>query len=322
MATFEFPNADLPRVAVLLGGDSAERAVSLESGAAVVRALRERNYRVTPIDPAFVDLSSFGWSEFDVVFLALHGQNGEDGTVQELLESAEIPYTGSDAYSSRLAFSKSASKERFVQSRVPTPDYVLIHETDEIARVEQHAQRLGFPVVIKPDSQGSSLGISIVHSANELQKALELCFRFDSFGILEKAVIGTEWTVGLLDNQTLPLLRIETDRPFFDYQAKYEDDNTAYCFDVALPGDVIESIESACRNAARSLKTRGLARVDVLLDKQNQPWVLEVNTIPGLTDHSLIPKAAARIGIEFPELCERAIQSCFAAASERSHRLA
>ncbi len=154
MATFEFPNADLPRVAVLLGGDSAERAVSLESGAAVVRALRERNYRVTPIDPAFVDLSSFGWSEFDVVFLALHGQNGEDGTVQELLESAEIPYTGSDAYSSRLAFSKSASKERFVQSRVPTPDYVLIHETDEIARVEQHAQRLGFPVVIKPDSQG------------------------------------------------------------------------------------------------------------------------------------------------------------------------
>ena len=319
MALFD---SELPvptRIAVLSGGESSEREVSLQSGAAVARALEARGHEVTRIDPAESDLAQETWGVFDVAFLAIHGRFGEDGQIQRLLEDVGIPYTGSNSDTSRLAFSKSASKERFAQCGVPTPPYVLIHESDDAERIQTQALRVGYPLVVKPDTQGSSLGVSLIDSPQELPQALKQCFQYDPFGIVEPVVSGSEWTVGLLDDVVLPLIKIETNRQFFDYQAKYEDEATAYRFEFPLPAHVVHAIETAGRQAGEALKTRGLARVDILLDKFQQPWVLEVNTIPGLTDHSLIPKSAARLGIGFGELCERAIQSCLSTAASRPH---
>ncbi|MBC8113902.1 MAG: ATP-grasp domain-containing protein, partial [Candidatus Saccharimonas sp.] len=216
----------------------------------------------------------------------------------------------SNAAASRLAFSKSAAKERFLQFGVPTPAYSLLHYTDDASRIRSVTEEVGYPLVVKPDCQGSSLGISIVKSAVELSQAIKLCFQFDSFAVIEAAILGTEWTVGLLDELVLPPILIETEREFFDWHAKYEDDSTRYVFDSQLPRAVIDSIEETARGACRSLGTRGLMRVDLRLDEDLHPWVLEVNTVPGFTSHSLVPKAAARRGIEFGDLCERAIRAC------------
>ncbi len=309
------------RVAVLAGGDSDEREISLQSGSAVQQALSSRGHLALHLDPAVVDLAGVDWRQFDVAFLALHGQFGEDGQVQQILEDAGIPYTGSDATASRLAFSKSAAKERFLQFGVPTPEYSLLHYTDDVTRIEKVTGEIGYPLVIKPDCQGSSLGISIVRSAAEVPAALKLCFQFDSFAVVERAIMGTEWTVGMLDELLLPPILIETDREFFDWQAKYEDDNTRYLFESNFPQHVVETIANVARNACRALGTRGMARVDLRVDEAMQPWVLEVNTIPGYTSHSLVPKAAARMGIEFAELCERSIESCLPSNLPRPHIL-
>jgi D-alanine-D-alanine ligase len=297
------------RVAVLLGGPSAEREISLQSGAAVAHALRQSGHDVVEIDPAQTDLARHDWSGIDVAFIALHVKFGEDGQVQQLLGNAGIPYTGCGVEASRLAFSKSAAKERFVQHLVPTPAYVLIHESDSAHHILQQANRIGFPLVVKPDTQGSSLGVSVIPSADLLPQALTRCFHYDSFGLLEQAIVGTEWTVGVLDHLVLPLIRIDTPRQFFDYQAKYEDGETQYLFEFDLTSDVVRRIEQTAVSACRALDTRGLVRVDLRLDAFHRPWVLEINTVPGLTDHSLVPKAAARQGISFPELCQRMLES-------------
>ena len=202
---------------------------------AVEAALSQRGHRVLQLDPAIVELSGIDWSQFDVAFIALHGRFGEDGQVQQILDEAGVPYTGSDAAASRLAFSKSAAKERFLQRAVPTPAYSLIHYTDDLDRVHRKAAGIGYPLVVKPDTQGSSLGITIVRDPRELSKALKLCFQFDGFGLLETMIEGTEWTVGLIDSQVLPPIKIETDNEFFDWQAKYDDDATRYIFDSMLP---------------------------------------------------------------------------------------
>ena len=299
------------RVAVLAGGDSDERSVSLKSGMAVAEALAQAGHRVLHLDPAIVELSGVDWSQFDVAFVALHGRFGEDGQVQQLLDEANVPYTGSSALASRLAFSKSAAKERFEQFGVPTPRYSLIHYNDDLQQISRKTAEIGYPLVVKPDTQGSSLGVSIVRTPDQLPKALKLCFQYDGFGVVETMIEGTEWTVGLIDLQTLPAIKIETDREFFDWQAKYEDDQTRYIFEADVPRTVIEKIELVAQNACIALGTSGLARVDLRLDSQNQPWVLEINTVPGFTDHSLLPKAAARMGIDFVTLCDRIVQSCF-----------
>ena len=301
---------DSLRIAVLAGGDSDERVISLKSGMAVAEALSGCGHRVLHLDPAIVELSGIDWSQFDAAFVALHGRFGEDGQVQQILERAGVCYTGSDAMASHLAFSKTTAKERFALFGVPTPAYSLIHYNDEMEEINRKAAAIGYPLVVKPDAQGSSLGVSIVRSPEGLSSALKLCFQLDAFGLLETMIDGTEWTVGLIDRQILPAIKIETDREFFDWQAKYEDDATRYIFDSDLPREVIERIELVAQNACSALGTSGLARVDLRLDHENQPWVLEVNTIPGFTDHSLLPKAAARIGIDFPSLCDRIVRDC------------
>ena len=302
-------------IAVLAGGESAERSISLESGRNVARALTARGHHVHEIDPASVDFVSLDWSGTDCVFFALHGAGGEDGQLQELLERAGVPFTGSSAVVSRLAFSKSAAKERFLQHHVPTPAFVLIHESDDAAEISRKARQLGFPLVVKPDSQGSSLGVTVVETEESLPAALAECFHYDRFGLLESLVDGPEFTRGLLDQTPLPLMQIETDRPFFDYTAKYSDGQSACCFEFAQPTNVIRAIETAADGAAAALGTTGLARVDLRLDRYGQPWVLEVNTIPGLTDHSLVPQAAEHAGIGFGPLCEQAVEQVVQSAA-------
>lgn len=309
------------RVAVLQGGDSAEREISLASGAHVVTTLRNRGHVVHEIDPKFIDLTQHNWAGIDLAFLALHGKFGEDGHVQQILELQGVPYTGSGVEASRLGISKSATKERLIQNGIPTANYVLIHESDSMERIQTQAATIGFPLVVKPDTQGSSLGVSFVHSLDELPAALKKCFELDSFGLLESAVQGTEWTVGLLDETVLPPIQISTERQFFTYEAKYQDDATEYQFNYDVPNDVVRRIEHTAQNACRAIGTRGLARVDLILDARQRPVILEINTIPGLTDHSLVPKSAAKMGWSFGELCERAIVSCLRQAAANSQPL-
>ncbi|HEY2253191.1 MAG TPA: D-alanine--D-alanine ligase [Planctomycetaceae bacterium] len=306
------------RIAVLSGGPSAERLISLKSGSAVARALAAFGHSISEIDPAVVDVSNFDWGPFDVAFIALHGKFGEDGQIQQILEQALIPYTGSGVAASRLAFSKSASKERFAQHQVPTAPYVLIHESDTAHRIGQQAHQLGYPLVVKPDTQGSSLGVTIVQKPADLPAALARCFHYDSFGLLEQALMGSEWTVGLIDERALPAIHIETKRAFFDYAAKYEDDETRYQFDYDVPAEVVDSIVQTARNACAAVGTSGLARVDLIVDRSGTPQVLEVNTVPGLTDHSLVPKAAARVGMSLTDLCQECVQSALRQATRRA----
>jgi len=305
------------KIVVLAGGESAEREISLKSGENVAQALSARGHQVVIVDPSLVDLETYDWSTCDVAFLALHGTYGEDGTVQATLERLGVLYSGCDAPTSKLAFSKSASKERFIQRNVSTPSYVLIHESDDAQRIEQHARSMGYPLVVKPDAQGSSLGVTIVKSPEELPQALARCFHYDSFGILESAIQGSEWTVSLVDDQVLPLIQIKTPHEFFDYEAKYLEDSTEYLFEFDLPTNVIQSIIKAGIGACEALGTTGMVRVDLLLDRFQQPWVLEVNTIPGFTDHSLVPKAADKAGLDFGELCEQVLLSRLSGAATR-----
>lgn len=297
------------RILLLTGGDSPEREISLNSGRTVAAALESLSLSVELLDPALTDLTRFAWQPEDVAFVALHGGSGENGEIQAILQAAGVPFTGSGPAASQLAFSKSAAKLRFQQSAVPTPAYVLIHRSDSDARLREQATRIGYPVAVKPDQQGSSLGVSIVQSPDELIDAARECFRYGAFGLIEQAIPGTEWTLAVLDDKPLPLIKIETGNAFFDFSAKYQDDATQYLFDFSEPPAVTDAIIRAGRDACLALGTAGVARTDLRVDSQGQPFVLEVNTVPGFTDHSLVPKAAARAGIPFPDLCRRMLES-------------
>ena len=291
------------RIAVLAGGESAERKISLQSGAACAAALKAAGHDVVMVDPAIDSLDRFDWSQIDVAFLALHGTFGEDGGVQQILERRGVGFTGSGSEASRLAFSKSGAKERFTLSGVPTPASFVIHESDSLEEIATRADELGYPLVVKPDAQGSSIGVTLVRSPDDLNDAVSQCFYFDAYGLLETAVEGEEWTLGVIDGQPLPLIRIGTNNTFFDYEAKYEDDATRYEFVDDLASEIRDRLTEAGLAACRTLATTEFARVDLIVDVSGQPTVLEVNTIPGMTDHSLVPKAAARIGLSMSDLC-------------------
>jgi D-alanine-D-alanine ligase len=297
----------------------------------VTAALRAGGHRVIEFDPARDNLSAIDWKALpdgppaagrivsvDAVFIALHGAFGEDGGVQKLLEDQQVPYTGSDSVASAIAFSKWAAKQEFVTAGVPTPTACRINAVDPPGFAYSAADTLGYPLVIKPDRQGSSIGVTIVPSREHLDRALNDCFRFDTSGLLETAVLGDEWTVAVIDDEALPPIRIGTSREFYDYTAKYDADDTQYVFDDA-PSALTESLQKLGRAACRAIGTKGIARVDLRLNQAGQPFVLEVNTIPGFTDHSLVPKAAARLGISMTALCERAIASALEAHHARKN---
>lgn len=316
----EGPLSNVRRIVVLLGGDSSEREISLQSGRAVAEALTERGHAVTCVDPHETQVAQFPWQPGDVAFLALHGRYGEDGQVQRVLERADIPYTGSGPEASRVAFSKSSAKLEFLRYEVPTPAYVTIHQSNSIGRLRRLAEAVGYPLVAKPDQQGSSLGVSLVERPDQLHAALDQVFSFGTLGLLEKAVPGSEWTVGFLDGTPLPPIQIVTPHRFFDFEAKYTADSTGYDFEGSVPVAQRERIVRAALLACRSAGVTGLSRVDVRVDEAGDPWVLEVNTVPGLTDHSLVPKAAARLGWSLGELCERSILSALSHFAARKNR--
>ena len=297
------------RVAVLLGGDSAEREVSLDSGAAVLAALRSRGVDAQGWDPAERSVFSLAEESIDRVWIALHGPGGEDGAVQGALQWMGMPYTGSGVMASALAMDKIRSKRVFDAAGIPTPDYVIVSSHAHAATA---AEKFGYPLIIKPAGQGSSVGMSKVFEPENLAAAVDLALGFDDMAIIEPCIIGNEFTVSVLQGEALPSIRIETPRVFYDYRAKYESESTQY----HCPGT--NSAEEEAAYAALALAAfaevgcAGWGRVDFMTGDDGQPLVLEVNTVPGMTSHSLVPMAAAAVGIDFDSLCWRILETSMA----------
>ena len=295
-------------VAVLMGGVSSEREVSLASGKNVAEALRGRGHTVLEVVVNDETLNALWNAQPDVVFIALHGGFGEDGGMQALLESRGLPYTGSGVEASKLAMNKVASKEVFLSAGVPTPDYFGLSRNAPLSSHMVLAEKLGLPVVVKPVAEGSSVGVTVVRKMDELAVALAKAFPFGGQVVMETYIPGREMTVGVLDGQALPIIEIIPKGESYDYHAKYKSDETLYLLDFDLDPAVYKAIQAACVKAHEVLGCKVFSRVDVRLNPANEFYILEVNTIPGFTSHSLMPKAAKRAGIEFGELCERIIE--------------
>lgn len=297
------------RVAVLCGGDSPERTVSLQSGDNVACALRRAGHDVQVIDARDTWLERVTGGEFDVCFLALHGGAGEDGRIQQQLDRRQFPYTGSRPEACRRAMDKVIAKQHFQAAGLPTAPYVLLDARQADATATGRLAALGdWPLVVKPREQGSSLGLSRISGPDQLAEALREVARWDPEALIEPWIQGREFTVSVLDRQALPLLEIVTPRGWFDYQAKYESPETEYHFDIGLPAREVCQLQQLGVAAAQSLGTSSLVRVDLMVDMNQRPWILEVNTTPGMTDHSLAPMAAARAGMDLPALCNHLVQ--------------
>ena len=293
------------KVAVLLGGRSAEREVSLKSGSMVLAALLKEGVDAHAFDPGQRALEELIRERFDRVFIALHGRYGEDGTLQGALELAGIPYTGSGVLASALAMDKWRAKLLWRASGVSTPACELLHPGMDFAGV---AARLGLPLMVKPATEGSSIGMSKVADASGLEAAYRLAARYDATVIAEEFIQGIELTAAVLGQDALPLIRLETPREFYDYEAKYLANDTRYIVPCGLPPDAERSIQQESLRAFGVLGCRGWGRVDVMLDALGKPYFLEVNTSPGMTDHSLVPMAARHAGLSYEELCLRILE--------------
>ena len=297
-------------ITVLLGGPSEEREVSLNSGRAVASALRRCGHRVTTSDISPNDLSALDRSA-DLIFIALHGAFGEDGQLQAILEKRRMPYVGSNAAASRLAMDKAASKRRFIDCGIPTPAYKVVHA----AQINQAVNCWKLPTVIKPVDQGSSVDTMIARDAFGFQSAVERVVRKYGSCLIEEYIKGPELTVGILGDDALPVCEIRTPREFYDYEAKYIENTTEYLFDLDLPEALLNEVQKLSLEAHRALGCTDFSRVDWMVDEASgRPYILEINTIPGFTDHSLFPKAAERAGISFDQLCQRIIEMAMARA--------
>ncbi len=294
-------------IAVLAGGDSSEREVSLASGRRVAWALEQKGHGVAVFDPCDGDLFGINWNQFDACFVALHGGAGEDGRVQLQLEELAVPYTGSGPVVSRLAISKSATKDRLQQCAVPTPAAYSFRRDDDPAQIAAKVRRLGFPVVVKPDGQGSSLGVTVAADEPQLQQAIETAGQFESYLLAEKRIVGREFTVAVVDRQPLPALEVSHDQSTFDYDGKTGSGNVEYRFSNDWAA---ETAQQLAVRAADAVGSRSLIRVDLIIDRGGQPWVLEVNTVPGMTEHSLAPMAAREAGFEMSDFCDRLVRLC------------
>lgn len=304
------------RVAVMLGGNSCERDVSLVTGTAVLKALRDRGVDALGWDPAEHSMSAFADAGFDRVWIALHGPGGEDGSIQGALQWLNIPYTGSGVLASALAMDKVRSKHLFKQAGIRTPDYIVVESKADVVRA---LEEFAYPVVLKPAGQGSSVGMSKVFDAGDVPAAVDLALGFGGQALVERCINGVERTVGVLQGEALPSIRIETPRVFYDYRAKYESNRTEYF----CPGTDNAEEEQRYRELALAafseLGCSGWGRVDFMAGADGEPQVLEVNTVPGMTSHSLLPRAAGQTGIEFPELCWRILET--SVAQQADHKL-
>ncbi len=295
----EYKASDFGKVAVLMGGESAERTISLESGRAVYDALCNSGIDAHAIDFNKNEFQQLISNNFDRVFIALHGRGGEDGTIQGALESVGLPYTGSDVLSSALAMDKTRSKALWSNAGLPTPDAV---ELNQLSNWQQIAEQLKLPIMVKPVREGSSVGASKVTEVHDLFSAWEQANEFDNHVMAESWIEGDEYTIPVLGDIVLPMIKLETKRDFYDYKAKYEDDDTKYICPCGLDEKTESSLGELALQACRSLGVSGWSRVDLMIDKNNQAWLIEVNTVPGMTSHSLVPMAAKHIGLSFEEL--------------------
>jgi D-alanine-D-alanine ligase len=328
------------RITVLMGGTSSERDVSLASGIRVAEALRSRGHDVHAVDPARGEISLEEQralaggvvvqtappsqdalrrmarealpkmastlprsGETDVVFLGLHGGTGEDGTIQAMLDLTGVPYTGSGHLASALAMDKDLSKQLFRQSGVTTADWLMAPVT-----AEQVEERLGFPVIVKPSKQGSTVGLSIVREPAQLQAAIDQAFEFDDEVMIEEFIAGRELTVGILGGDALPVGEIIPKHEIYDYECKYTPGMAEEEFPAKLTSAEAARIQQEARTAFRALKLGGYARIDFRMSQDGRFYCLEANTLPGMTQTSLIPQAAAAAGISFPELCDRIVR--------------
>ncbi|WP_394172665.1 D-alanine--D-alanine ligase [Thalassotalea litorea] len=296
-------------IAVLFGGDSAERDVSLNSGAAVVKGLESLGYRVLAIDTQGFSLTDLHALKVDRVFIALHGRGGEDGCLQGALEYMKLPYTGSGVLGSALSMDKVRSKQLFKASGVPTAAFHVLNREDyQQADLSAILVHLGGKVMVKPAKEGSSIGMSIASDAEQLQQAVDLALKFDQQVLIEQWLSGAEYTVSILGEQALPAIRMETPNEFYDYQAKYQSQTTLYHCPCGLNEQQESQLQSLALQAFQSTGAKGWGRVDVMQDELGNWQVLEVNTVPGMTESSLVPKAAKQAGFSFAELTQRILQ--------------
>ncbi|QJT79125.1 D-alanine--D-alanine ligase [Kosakonia sp. MUSA4] len=297
------------KVAVLLGGTSAEREVSLNSGAAVLVGLREGGVDAHGVDPRDVDVTRLKEMGFSKAFIALHGRGGEDGTLQGLLELTDMPYTGSGVMASALSMDKLRSKLLWQGAGLPVAPWVALERSefesglsfDDIQRIDE----LGLPVIVKPSREGSSVGMSKVDKSEDLHAALALAFQHDDEVLIEKWLSGPEFTVAMLGNEILPSIRIQPAGIFYDYEAKYLSDETKYFCPSGLEVEQEAALQSLVVKAWRLLGCRGWGRIDAMLDSDGQFYLLEANTSPGMTSHSLVPMAARQAGLSFSQLVVR-----------------
>ena len=298
------------KVVVLMGGDSAEREISLQSGRAVLQALQAAGVDAHALDTAGADLpAALHVAAYDRAFIALHGRGGEDGVIQGLLETLAIPYTGSGVLGSALAMDKLRTKQVWQSAGIPTPAFALLERAADVAAVQDTLQ---YPVIVKPAHEGSSIGISLVKTADGLAEAWQLAAEHDSSVIVEQWIEGGEYTAGILDGEVLPLIRLETPHTFYDYAAKYTADSTRYLIPCGLDEDSEKRLQGNALAAFRAVGAHGWGRVDFMLDAVGEPWFIEVNTVPGLTDHSLVPMAAAAAGMDFSRLACRILDTTLA----------
>ncbi len=294
------------KVAVLMGGRSAEREISLKSGTMVLAALKRKGVDAHAFDPREQSIEQLVAQRFQRVFIALHGRFGEDGTVQGALEYLGIPYTGSGVMASALAMDKWRTKLVWLASGIPTPVYELLTADSDAVDV---VARLGLPLMIKPAREGSSIGITKVESVEKFDAAYALAAKLDDTVIAEQFIAGREVTAAVLGHDALPLVRIEAPQGNYDYHNKYFGNDTQYHCPSGLPAELEKQIQHQALEAFRVIGCQGWGRLDVMLDAENRPWFLEVNTIPGMTDHSLVPMAARASGVAFDDLVLRILES-------------
>lgn len=287
------------KVAVLFGGNSAERAVSLNSGSAVYEALKSQGIDVVKIDSKENLIEQLDEHEVDVAFIALHGVGGEDGTIQGLLEFYGLPYTGSGVKASAICMDKWRTKLIWQGLNLPTPKFVLAQAVNEL---DVFACDVGFPLMVKPALEGSSIGISKVKMKSELSGAFDAAFNTGSPVLAEQFITGKEFTVGILNGKPLPAIQLKPANEFYDYDAKYIQDDTEYLLPCGLSAEKELELKMLALKAYESLDCKGWGRVDVMQDENEDFWLIEVNTVPGMTDHSLVPMAAKAAGIDFKQL--------------------
>ena len=294
------------KVAVLFGGASNEREISIMSGTGVLKALQSKGVDAHAFDPSVRDLADLKREGYARCFIALHGRGGEDGTIQGALEVLGVPYTGSGVMGSAIGMDKWRTKMIWLANDLPTPRYRILQGDEDAAEV---ARELGLPLIVKPANEGSTLGLTKVTNAARLPAAFELAAKqYNDIALAEQFIDGPEYTAAVLGEVVLPLIKIEAPEGKYDYQNKYFTDDTRYLCPSGLPKEPEEALKSLVHKAFRLVGCSGWGRVDFMMDKKGNPWLLEVNTSPGMTGHSLVPMAAKAAGISYEDLCVRILE--------------